>query len=110
MADDDGETQHMDQAALSDRMTRLEEKLDQLLASGHKKAEAREEAHLDRPSTVEEQVRAELQRAEQERAAAASAADEKTERETIKAQLAALAETPPAQPTPRRTRLMWGGR
>jgi hypothetical protein len=109
MADDD-EAQHMDQTALGTRMTRLEEKLDQLLAGGHKKAEAREEQHLDRPSTVEEQVRAELQRAEQERAAAATAADEKTERETIKAQLAALAETPPAQPTPRRTRLMWGGR
>jgi hypothetical protein len=107
---DDDEIQHMDSEATRQRLDRLEEKLDALLKVGHGKAEAREERHLDRPSTVEEQVRAELQRAEQERAAAAAKEGEQSEREQIKAQLAALAETPPAQPVARRTRFMWGGR
>jgi hypothetical protein len=104
------EHEHMDTAALGTRMDRLEEKLDQLLSGLHGKAEKREEAHLDRPTTVEEQVRAELKRAEEERAAADAAAAKEAETETIAQRLAKLEERPPVQPQPRRQRIMWGPR
>ena len=111
MADEDG---------LEDRVERLESgqskilsKLDELLGSGskaHETAEQHTEQRLDRPSTIEEQVRAELQRAEQEKAKQADAEKDKSERQTIREQLAKLTEAKPQAPQPRRQRVMWGKR
>jgi hypothetical protein len=101
--------------ALEERVERLESgqesvlgKLDELLARGHATAGQHEADRLDRPSAIEEQVRAELDRAERERQAAADADAEKTERATIREQIARLAERPPAAPVPRRQRVIWG--
>ena len=85
-------------------------KLDELLTGGRKKAEDHEADKLDRPTAVEEQVRAELARAEQEKAAKAKAEGEKTEKQTMAQRLAKLEEQPPVQPQPRRQRAMWGKR
>lgn len=105
---------------LEDRVERLESgqnkilsKLDELLGTGskaHETAEEHTERKLDRPSTIEEQVRAELARADAEKKKAADAESEKSERQTIKDQLAKLTESPPVQPQPRRQRVMWGPR
>jgi hypothetical protein len=95
------------------RLDRLERKLDELLAGrtpAHAKAEAHEEQHLDRPSTIEEQVRAELARAEQEKAKADADEQAKSEQQTIREQLAKLTESKPVAPQPRRQRVMWGPR
>jgi hypothetical protein len=109
MSETEGERiQSIDQIAA--RQDSIEAKLDQLLGTGHAKAEAREEKHLDRPSSVEEQVRAELARADAERKAAADAEAEKSERQTIREQIAKLTEARPEQPQPRRQRVMWGKR
>jgi hypothetical protein len=103
---------------LTDRVERLESgqsrilgKLDQLLSGtgkAHEAAEEHEERRLDRPSSIEEQVRAELARADEEKAKAAEADADKTERQTIRETLAKLTEVPPRQPQPRRQRAMWG--
>jgi hypothetical protein len=105
---------------LEDRVESLEtgqskilSKLDEILGIGgrpHKAAEQHEEQHLDRPSSIEEQVRAELARADAERKAAADAEAEKSERQTIREQIAKLTEARPEQPQPRRQRVMWGKR
>jgi uncharacterized protein (UPF0335 family) len=109
---------------LEDRVERLETgqttitgKLDEVLAKlgglggqAHDAAAAHEAAKLDRPSSVEEQVRAELARAEAERKAAADADADKSERQQIKDTVAKLTEVAPVPPQPRRERLMWGGR
>jgi len=107
-------------AELEDRVEHLEtgqskilSKLDELLGTGskaHEAAEEHEEKHLDRPSTIEEQVRAELAKADAERAKAKDAEDDKSERATIKETLAKLTEQKPAAPQPRRQRVMWGPR
>lgn len=114
MADDDKPD------ALEDRVERLEtgqnrilSKLDELLGTGskaHAAAQEHEEKHLDRPSTIEEQVRAELARKDAEAKAAADADAEKSERQTIKEQIAKLTEAKPVAPQPRRQRVMWGER
>lgn len=103
----------------SKRLARLEGAVDEIKdavrqliagrgpASGtHAAAEEHTEARLDRPTTVEEQV------------AAALAAKEKADRdaqlhgdvESVKAQLAGLAETPPQPPQRRVERVMGWGR
>jgi len=95
------------------RIDRIERKLDELLAGrtpAHDAAQARQEQHLDRPSSIEEQVRMELERAEKDKAAAADKDAEKTERQTIRETLAKLTEQKPQQPQPRRQRVMWGPR
>jgi archaellum component FlaC len=91
-------------------------KLDQILgilSSGsktHEAAEQHEEQHLDRPTSVMEQVRAELARAKQEDADEAAAAQEKSELEDLKERVKGLGETRPQSPQPRRERAMWGKR
>jgi hypothetical protein len=95
------------------RLDRLERKLDELLAGenpGHATAQAHEERHLDRPSSIEEQVRMELAKAEREQQAAAEKDAEKSERQQIKDNLAKMMEQKPAPPQPRRQRVMWGPR
>ena len=99
-----------------DRLDRVESKVDRLadlvakiLPGSHGEAEQRTEDRLDRPSTVAEQVRAELDRAAREQADADAASAEKSEREQVRAELAALREKPPQAPTPKRTRMLgWG--
>jgi hypothetical protein len=106
MADD------MDAASQETRLDRLERKLDDLLAVRHVTAEHDEATRLGRPTTVEEQVRAELQRADDERKAQAAADADAADRQSVKEELAAvkakLAEAPPSEPVARRTRAMWG--
>jgi hypothetical protein len=92
------------------RMDRLERKLDQLLAGGQAKAQAHQAEHLDRPTEVQEQVRMELERAEQEKSDKAARDGEKAERETMAQRLARLEEQAPLPPQPRRQRIMWGAR
>lgn len=90
-------------------LERIEHALARLVPTGSQPdAQQRTEERLDRPSSVEEQVRAELAKRDRQ-AAEQSAADEaKTERESIREQLAKLQEKPPAPPVSRATRLMWG--
>jgi hypothetical protein len=102
---------------LTDRVERLETgqtsilaKLDQLLAGAHGKAEKHEEQVLGRPSSVEEQVRMELERRDKEAADKAAADKDKAERESIAERLAKLTEAKPQPPQPRRQRAMWGKR
>ena len=105
---------------LEDRVERLESgqskilsKLDELIGTGskaHQAAEQHQAERLDRPSTIEEQVRMELDRKEQEAKATAEKDAEKSERATIKEQLAKLTESKPLPPQPRRQRVMWGKR
>jgi hypothetical protein len=102
---------------LGDRVDRLETgqgqimaKLDQLIGGAHSKAEQHQEDKLGRPSTMEDMVRAELARKDQETAAKAEKDADKSERQTIKETLARLTEAKPVQPQPRRQRVMWGGR
>lgn len=119
MADDDG--QPAESGNLGERVDRLEDgqnrivsKLDQLLGIRSGKSGSMDDDGAERPggrpASIEEQVRAELQRADDERAKQAGAEAEKSEREQIKEQLAKLTEVKPAQPQPRRQRLMWGNR
>jgi hypothetical protein len=102
---------------LTDRVERLETgqtsilgKLDQLLAGAHGKAEEHEEAKLGRPTSVADQVQAELDRRDAEAAAKATADADRAERQTLAQRLAKLAEAPPVRPEPRRQRYMWGRR
>jgi len=97
-------------AADSDRIDRLERKLDELLAAEHPRAEAHTESHLDRPTTTAEMVRAELERARREEKAEAEQNADKSERQTIREQLAKMMEQKPKAPQPRRQRAMWGPR
>lgn len=97
-------------AGVEDHLNKVDAKLDQLLDRIHGKAADHQETKLDRPSSVQEQVQAELARAEREAAASKAAEEEKSEREQIREQLAKLSEAPPAPPEPRRQRLMWGKR
>jgi len=89
----------------AERLDRVEHTLDRLVSvvehiipGSHAEAEERTEERLDRPSTVEEQVRAELAKAKADEEAAAAADAEKGERESLAAQLKKLEEKPPAAP------------
>lgn len=112
-ATDPGETHHDPEA---ERLGRLEEKVDRLAAmvakvipGSHAEAEAREEKHLDRASSIEEQVQAELDKRDRQAADAAAAEKDKADRETTAQRLARLEEKPPAPPRQRRTILLgWG--
>lgn len=79
-------------------LTRIEQALAKIVPGSHAEAERRTEERLDRGSSLAEQVRAELDKAKQDEAAAAERDSEKSEREQIKEQLAALREKPPAPP------------
>jgi hypothetical protein len=91
-------------------LSKITGKLDELLTGGHRAAEQHEGDKLDRPTEVQEQVRAELERAKAEESAAAKAEGEKAEKQTMAQRLAKLEERPPVQPQPRRQRAMWGKR
>ena len=96
-----------------DRLGRLEDKVDRLadavagiVPATRGQAEQRTEHRLDRPSSVEEQVRAELARKDK-------AAAEKAEQDRLAAELAgvrdsvaALTEKRPAAPVPLREKIL----
>lgn len=103
--------------ALEDRVEHLEEgqnkilaKLDDLLGGVHDKAAEHTEERLGRPATIEEQVKAELERRDAEAAAKKAKEEEKSEQQSLREMLAKLTEAKPVQPQPRRQRLMWGKR
>ena len=112
-----------DTGSVEERVDRLEagqqtlsDKLDQLIGMvsrkppGHADERDGPTGSAGRPASIEEQVQAELARAERERQAAADAQAEKSDREQIKDQLAKLREAPPVQPQRRSERVMWGAR
>lgn len=110
MTSPEGETnteQRLDR--LEARQASQDSKLDQIIAKltggnvTRDQAQADTEARLDRPTDIGAQVRAELERAEQERA-------KDDDLKTMKQQIAQLTERPPAPPQPRRERAMWGSR
>lgn len=73
------------------------------MPTSHAESEQRVESRLDRASSVEEQVRAELARAQSEQ-------QQQAEQQTVAQRLAALEEKPPAPPARRATKLLgWGG-
>jgi hypothetical protein len=94
------------------RLSRIEDRLDALAAAvarlvpgSHGEAERRTEERLDRPSTVEEQVRAGLAKEREEQARADQV---RQANETVAQRLAKLEETKPEPPERRSTRVMWG--
>lgn len=107
-------------AGTEDRLDRLEtdvsevkgdikQILAKLLPGNHAEAEHRTEEHLDRGSSLEDRVRAELARARKEDQDKTAADREKADAESMKERLARLEETPPAPPRSRRTALLgWG--
>ena len=107
----------MSDESLEDRVESLESgqskilgKLDELLGGVHEKAEEHTEKRLDRPTEIQEMVRMELERKDREAKEAADKDSEKSERQTIREQLAKLTEAKPVAPQPRRQRIMWGKR
>lgn len=97
-------------STLTERMDRVEGKLDSLLdkLGSQPAAQRREERKLDEPSTVAEQVQAELKRGREEDAARQAADADKAERASMREELAKLREKPPREPVRRLTRLMHG--
>lgn len=79
-------------------LERIEQMLSKVIPGSHAEAQQRTEERLDRGSSLAEQVRAELDKAKADEAAAAEKNTERSEREEIKAQLAAMKEKPPAPP------------
>jgi hypothetical protein len=98
------------------RLDRIEQKVERLadavaaiVPGSHAEAEQRTGDRLDRPSSVQAEVRAELERARQEEAAAAAAQQQQTEAQQLREQVARLSEAKPHAPVPRRMRLLgWG--
>lgn len=98
-------------ARVESAVERIENTLARLVPTSHRQAEQRVEGRLDRPSSVEEQVRAELARAKAEQEQAAAADADKAERETTAQRLAKLEERPPEPPVKRATKMLgWGSR
>jgi hypothetical protein len=94
---------------LAGRLDRIEQIVRRLVPGSREDSRERVERRLDRPSTVEDQVRAELARAQREQAQADAAQADQTERETIAQRVAKLEEKPPEPPVRRATRALgWG--
>lgn len=90
-------------------LQRISEALARIVPGSRAESAERVEARLDRPSTVEEQVKAELARAKAEEKRQADEAAAKGERETIAQRVARLEEKPPAAPVRRATKILgWG--
>jgi len=88
-----------------ERFERLEAKVDaladaisRLVPDSHAEAQHRTEEHLDRGSSIKEQVEAELARRDKEAADRQAADAERADRETIREAAARLREKPPAPP------------
>lgn len=104
--------------SLENAVGRIESALARVLPGSHAEARQRTEQRLDRPTTVEEQTQAELARAreegrQEERDAAAKVkadGERQAADESVQSRLAKLEEKPPAPPTRRAERIMWGAR
>jgi hypothetical protein len=108
-----GRIQSIDE--LSARQDSMESKLDRILGAitggGDSKGEPSDPAPAGgRPESVKDQVRAELERAEADRKQQEAEAAKQSEHESLKEQVARLAEVKPEPPQPRRQRAMWGKR
>ena len=86
-----------------DRISRVEHAIDRLadqvaklVPTSHAQAQAHTERRLDRPSSVEEQVRSALAQARAAEQADAERAESRKHRDTVTAELAKLKEKPPA--------------
>lgn len=102
-------TDHERIARVESKVDTLVDAMNKLLPGSHAEAQQRTEERLDRGSTVEDQVRAELARAKEEEQAQAAKDAEKAEGESLKERLARLEEKPPAPPRSRRTAMLgWG--
>lgn len=109
--------EHEPGVATKEDVDRVENKLDALidvvnglLPGTHGEAEQRTSERLDRPSSIEEQVKAELAKAEARRKQDEDAAAAKAEHESTRERLARLEELPPEPPARRATKLLgWGG-
>lgn len=125
MSDEDteqteGAEQHDTGANTSERLDRVEGKLDRLadavarlIPGSHQEAQDRTERRLERPQRAEDVTRAtvreELARAKEDEDRAAT---EATEKETLQSRLAKLEEKPPAEhrsPLKRFATHGWGG-
>lgn len=99
-----------------ERLDRVEDKLDALAAAvaklvpgSHAEAEKRTEGRLDRASSVEEAVQAELEKRDRLEAEKRAKETERAEGESMKERLARLEEKPPAPPRSRKTAALgWG--
>jgi spore cortex formation protein SpoVR/YcgB (stage V sporulation) len=93
---------------------RIEAALGRVVPAAHEASRDRVEARLDRPTSVEEQVEAELAKRDKRARADKDKADrdkaEKDWRDQTEQRLAALAEKPPAPPERRATRILGWGR
>lgn len=97
------------QAEQGTKLDAILDKLGSIVPGSHAEAQDRQEARLDRPSSVAEQVQAELAKAREEEARQAARAEHETEHERIKAEQARLREAPPLPPARRATKLLgWG--
>jgi hypothetical protein len=95
--------------AVERAVERVEQAIARLVPSSREDSRERVESRLDRPSTIEEQVRAELGRAQSEQAGREQAQADKDERESISQRVSKLEERPPAPPVRRSTKLLgWG--
>jgi multidrug resistance efflux pump len=104
----EGEPRH-DHPELEGKLDQIMDKLGRLAPGSRGDAQQREEARLDRPSSIKEQVDAELKRAREEEAARAAAEQREAEHQSLAERVAKLSETPPAAPVRRATRLLgWG--
>ena len=79
-------------------LERIEAALSRLVPGSHAEAQQRTEEHLDRGSSIKEQVEAELARRDKEAADRQAADAERADRETIREAAARLREKPPAPP------------
>jgi len=79
-------------------LERIEAALSRLIPGSHAEAQHRTEEHLDRGSSIKEQVEAELARRDKEAADRQAADAERADRETIREAAARLREKPPAPP------------
>lgn len=91
-----------------ERLTRIENALAALVPGSHAQAQAHTERRLDRPSTVAEQVQAELAKAREKQQREEAEAARASELAGLKQTVAQLAEKPPEPPVRAVTRLMWG--
>ncbi len=94
---------------MNSRLSRLEQLLSKVVPGSHGDAEKRTEERLDRPSSVAEQVRAELARRDKEQQETAERDAKASEEADLRAKVKALTEKAPAPPERRSTKLMWGG-
>lgn len=85
---------------------RIAAAVDRLLPGSRQDAQQRTE---DRPTDIQAQVRAELERRDREAAEQQAAQTAEQEQRELRETVARLQEQPPAPPVPRRTRLLgWG--